>query len=79
MPWQPANAVTAGLSGSLLAHAAIALLCGVPPIEPGYRFGLNLMLPGDPVMQRSERRPDCPACGAEPANGPRPAAPLAPA
>ncbi|WP_241778473.1 MULTISPECIES: ThiF family adenylyltransferase [unclassified Streptomyces] len=79
MPWQPANAVTAGLSGSLLAHAAIALLCGVPPIEPGYRFGLNLMLPGDPVMQRSERRPDCPACGAESVNGPRPAAPLAPA
>ncbi|MGY5118696.1 HesA/MoeB/ThiF family protein [Streptomyces sp. 900105755] len=63
MPWNPVNAVTAGLSGSLLAHAALMLLCGIPPIEPGYRSGLNLMMPGDPVMQRSERRPDCPACG----------------
>ncbi|MFD3583924.1 HesA/MoeB/ThiF family protein [Streptomyces sp. NPDC058683] len=63
MPWNPVNAVTAGLSGSLLAHAALMLLCGIPPVDPGCRFGLNLMVPGDPVMQRSERRPDCPACG----------------
>ncbi|MDA4890070.1 ThiF family adenylyltransferase [Streptomyces sp. MS2A] len=62
MPWNPANAVTAGLSGGLLAHAALMLLCGVPPVEPGCRFGLNLMMPGDPVMQRARRRPDCPAC-----------------
>ncbi|MGW2957489.1 HesA/MoeB/ThiF family protein [Streptomyces sp. NPDC001220] len=75
MPWNPVNAVTAGLSGSLLAHAALMLLCGIPPVEPGCRFGLNLMLPGDPVMQRSERRPDCPACGA--ARAARPAGELA--
>ncbi|MET8632689.1 ThiF family adenylyltransferase [Streptomyces sp. NPDC004074] len=65
MPWNPVNAVTAGLSGGLLAHAAIALLCGIPPTDPGYRFGLNLMVPGDPIMQRSDPRPDCPACGAQ--------------
>ncbi|WP_051742145.1 HesA/MoeB/ThiF family protein [Streptomyces xylophagus] len=64
MQWNPANAVTAGLSGGLLAHAAIALLCGVPPVDPGYRFGLNLMVPGDPIMQRSGRRGDCAACSA---------------
>ncbi|MGI5457694.1 HesA/MoeB/ThiF family protein [Streptomyces sp. CA-249302] len=63
MPWNPVNAVTAGLSGSLLAHAALMLLCGIPPVEPGCRFGLNLMTPGDGVLERSERRPDCPACG----------------
>lgn len=67
MPWNPVNAVTAGLSGSLLAHAALTLLCGIPPVEPGCRFGLNLMVPGDPVLQRSERRDDCPACGTRPA------------
>ncbi|MDF3298095.1 ThiF family adenylyltransferase [Streptomyces tropicalis] len=67
MPWNPVNAVTAGLSGSLLAHAAIALICGVPPVDPGYRFGLNLMVPGDPIMERSGPRPDCPACREEPA------------
>ena len=63
MPWNPANAVTAGLSGALLAHAALALLTGVPALEPGFRFGTNLMLPGDPVHQRTPPRLDCPACG----------------
>jgi molybdopterin/thiamine biosynthesis adenylyltransferase len=63
MPWNPASAVTAGLSGVLLAHAALALLTGVPAMEPGFRFGVNLMLPGDPVHQRTPRHPDCPACG----------------
>ncbi|MER6731525.1 HesA/MoeB/ThiF family protein [Streptomyces puniciscabiei] len=75
MPWNPVNAVTAGLSGSLLAHAALMLLCGIPPIDPGYRFGLNLMVPGDALMQRAERRPDCPACRAEPAVDPQRRAP----
>jgi molybdopterin/thiamine biosynthesis adenylyltransferase len=70
MPWNPANAVTAGLSGGLLAHAALALLTGVPALEPGFRFGLNLMLPGDPVMVRFPRRADCPACAGLPAAGP---------
>lgn len=63
MPWHPASAVTAGLSGALLAHAALALLTGVPALEPGFRFGVNLMLPGDPVLQRTPRHLDCPACG----------------
>ncbi|WP_328643543.1 ThiF family adenylyltransferase [Streptomyces canus] len=63
MPWNPASAVTAGLSGALLAHAALALLTGVPALEPGFRFGVNLMLPGDPVHQRTPRHLDCPACG----------------
>ncbi|MCX5259195.1 ThiF family adenylyltransferase [Streptomyces canus] len=63
MPWNPASAVTAGLSGALLAHAALALLTGVPTMEPGFRFGVNLMLPGDPVHQRTPRHLDCPACG----------------
>ncbi len=63
MPWNPVNAVTAGLSGSLLAHAALALLTGVPRTRPGFRYGINLMTPGEPVLERSGRRPDCPACG----------------
>jgi hypothetical protein len=63
MPWNPASAVTATLSGTLVAHAALALLTGVPPMEPGFRYGVNLMTPGDPVLQRHARRADCPACG----------------
>lgn len=63
MPWNPASAVTAGLSGTLVAHAGLALLTGVPPMRPGFRYGINLMALGDPVLQRHPRRPDCPACG----------------
>jgi molybdopterin/thiamine biosynthesis adenylyltransferase len=73
MDWHPVNAVTAGLSGSLLAQAAITLLTEVPYVEPGFRFGINLMLPGEPVRQRSDRRPDCPACGTPGATGRLPA------
>ncbi|WNI19713.1 ThiF family adenylyltransferase [Actinacidiphila sp. ITFR-21] len=70
MPWNPASAVTAALSGTLVAHAALALLSGVPPMEPGFRYGVNLMDLGDPVIQRHERRPDCPACGGRPSRRP---------
>lgn len=63
MSWNPVNAVTAGLSGSLLAHVALALLTGVPPMQPGFRLGFNLMKPEDSVLDRFGRRTDCPACG----------------
>nr|WP_308801173.1 ThiF family adenylyltransferase [Streptomyces polyasparticus] len=63
LDWNPANAVTAALSGTLQTHAALALLTGVPAMEPGFRFGINLMVPGDPVLERFDRLPDCPACG----------------
>jgi molybdopterin/thiamine biosynthesis adenylyltransferase len=63
MPWQPVNAVSALLSGGLVAHAALALLTGAPPLEPGVRFGVNLMVPGDPVLVSAPWRPECPACG----------------
>ncbi|HEY5832731.1 ThiF family adenylyltransferase [Streptomyces sp.] len=66
MPWNPASAVTASLSGTLVAHAALALLTGVPPMQPGFRYGVNLMSLGDPVLQRHPRRTDCPACGTSP-------------
>ncbi|MET9685204.1 HesA/MoeB/ThiF family protein [Streptomyces coeruleorubidus] len=62
MPWNPATAVTAGLSGIFLGHAAISLLTGIPAVDPGLCFGVNLMVPGDPVLLHSPRRLDCPAC-----------------
>lgn len=66
VPWNPVNAVSAGISGNLVTHAALALLTGVPPLQPGVRFGVNLMVPGDPVLQQSPRLKDCPACGKAP-------------
>ncbi|MFJ6380082.1 HesA/MoeB/ThiF family protein [Kitasatospora sp. NPDC092039] len=62
-PWNPVTAVTAGMSGLLVAHAAITLLTGAPPLEPGVMFGINLGALDDPVLLRSPRQPDCPACG----------------
>lgn len=63
LPWNPVNAVTAGLSASLVAFGALALLTGVPRLAPGIRFGINLMVPGDDLLIRLPRRPGCPACG----------------
>ncbi|MGW5355551.1 HesA/MoeB/ThiF family protein [Streptomyces sp. NPDC004031] len=63
MPWNPVTAVTAGLSGLLIAHAATALLTGAPPMEPGFRYGINLAALEEPDVERHPRRPDCPACG----------------
>jgi molybdopterin/thiamine biosynthesis adenylyltransferase len=61
-PGHPVTAVTAGLSGHLIAHLAIALLTGTAPITPGTVYGINLMTPGDPLIVHHPRRPDCPAC-----------------
>jgi molybdopterin/thiamine biosynthesis adenylyltransferase len=62
-PGHPATAMSAGLSGHLVAHLAVALLTGASPVTPGALVGINLMMPGDPVTVRHPRQPDCPACG----------------
>ncbi|NUU22226.1 MAG: ThiF family adenylyltransferase [Streptomycetaceae bacterium] len=62
-PLHAVNAVSAGMCGSFIAHAAVAALTGVPPLEPGVRFGLNLVVAGDPILGRAPRDPACPACG----------------
>jgi molybdopterin/thiamine biosynthesis adenylyltransferase len=63
LPHNPVNAVSAGMSGLLLAHATLALLTGVPHLPSGCAFGVNLVLPSDTVWDHGDRRPDCPACG----------------
>jgi molybdopterin/thiamine biosynthesis adenylyltransferase len=71
MQWNPANAISAGTSGYFIAHAGLALLTGIPKIDPGFRFGTNLALPGEPVLERYPRRSDCPDCGGCSAKGNR--------
>jgi hypothetical protein len=61
-PGHPATAVSAGLSGQLAAHLAMALLTRSSQITPGAVYGLNLMVPGDLVVVEHPRRGDCPAC-----------------
>ncbi|MEP7026525.1 MAG: ThiF family adenylyltransferase, partial [Actinomycetota bacterium] len=62
-PGHPATAMSAGLSGHLAAHLAVALLTGSSPVTPGAVIGLNLMAPGEPVVVRHPRQAGCPACG----------------
>jgi hypothetical protein len=63
VPGNAASAVTAAMSGQLVAHLAIALLTGTLPVTPGTVYGINLMMLGDQVVVRHPRRSDCPACG----------------
>jgi molybdopterin/thiamine biosynthesis adenylyltransferase len=58
-----AIAPSAGLSGHLAAHLSMAVLTGVPPIEPGQTQGVNLMAADHHFLITDARRPDCPACG----------------
>jgi bacteriocin biosynthesis cyclodehydratase domain-containing protein len=61
-----ANAVgapSAGISGYLAAHCAIALLTGVPPAPVGRIHAVNLVALDSTFVIDDPRRPDCPACG----------------
>ena len=58
------NAISAGISGSLAAHLAISLLTGIPDLQYGRVYTVNLIDPSAaPVSHASARRPDCPVCG----------------
>lgn len=58
-----ANAVSAGLTGQLLAHAALSLLTGAPTFRPNRRFCLDLRaLAQREIRGRRRARRDCPAC-----------------
>src|SRR5262249_34014182 len=56
-------APAAGISGHLAAHAATALVTGVPRIAPGQLRGVNLVMPDHAFVLDDPWRPDCPACG----------------
>ncbi|EXG81132.1 HesA/MoeB/ThiF family protein [Cryptosporangium arvum] len=56
-------APTAGISGYLAAHHAMALITGVPSLPAGRIDALNLLAPEATFVRDDPRRPDCPACG----------------
>lgn len=70
------TATSAGLSGHLAAHLAMAVITGVPRIEPGQIQGINLMAADHHFLISNEPHPRCPAgCGARtemPRNGRHP-------
>ncbi|GAA1309435.1 thiamine/molybdopterin biosynthesis protein [Planotetraspora silvatica] len=55
-------AISAGISGQLVAHAVISLITGVPQPTTGTFLGLNLIAPEHHVWVRHPPRPDCPVC-----------------
>lgn len=57
------TAPTAGISGHLAAHFALALITGVMPADSGVTKGVNLIAPEQNFVIRTRRRADCPACG----------------
>ncbi|MEC3979888.1 ThiF family adenylyltransferase [Amycolatopsis sp. H20-H5] len=62
----PANAISAGIAGHRVAHAAMSLITGVPPLPANQEYGTSLVTFADSVvLGPSAPRPDCPACGSE--------------
>lgn len=63
-PGHPVIAVTAVISGQLMAHWAIGLLTGAAAVRPGTAWGINLMSPENPTVTTAfPPQDDCPACG----------------
>ncbi|MBB5959561.1 molybdopterin/thiamine biosynthesis adenylyltransferase [Saccharothrix tamanrassetensis] len=61
---QAANAVTAGIAGSLAAHTVMSLITGAPGLRTNCEFGFNLAtLQDSRALGPDTPRPDCPACG----------------
>ncbi|TMR08980.1 dinucleotide-utilizing protein [Nonomuraea turkmeniaca] len=59
-----ANAVTAGMSGTLVAHAVMSLITGAPALPLNSILGVNLVAPdGHFVITGDSPRKDCPTCG----------------
>lgn len=64
---QAAAAPTAGISGSLAAHYATALITGIPRIEASEVIYVNLMDLAASYTTRDPARPRCPGCQPAPA------------
>ncbi|MFC4535603.1 HesA/MoeB/ThiF family protein [Sphaerisporangium dianthi] len=63
-PVHAATAISAGMSGNLVAHAALALLTGVPRLPVNCAYGMNLAAPAHSfVITTGAPLPGCPACG----------------
>lgn len=63
-PAHAANAVTAGTTGLLAAHAAMSLITGAPAVPANGEYGWNLVrLPESQRVGLDSPRADCPTCG----------------
>lgn len=62
----PVTGTTAGISGLLMAHVAIAHLTGAAPPEPGLTHVWNMARLGHAYEVRATPRADCPTCSVRP-------------
>jgi molybdopterin/thiamine biosynthesis adenylyltransferase len=57
------TAISAGVSGLLLAHAVLAHITGAPDFGGRtFQFGMNLAAPQQQMYLAGDRHPDCPVC-----------------
>ncbi|MGM1062175.1 HesA/MoeB/ThiF family protein [Saccharothrix sp. Mg75] len=61
-PPHAANAVTAGMTGLLAAHAVTSLITGAPALSVNREYGLNLITLREHTVGLDSPRPDCPTC-----------------
>ncbi|MFD9963958.1 ThiF family adenylyltransferase [Amycolatopsis sp. NPDC058986] len=60
----PANAVSAGLTGNLVAHSVMSLITGTPALPTNCIYGYNLVTLNHSFAIKLEiPHPDCPTCG----------------
>lgn len=63
-PTQSANAVTAGITGQLVAHMAISALTGVPRLPANRSYAFNLVRPEHTIVFSTDKPlANCPSCG----------------
>lgn len=64
VPPQAANAITAGMTGHLVAHAAMSLITGAPMLSVNRQYAINLVTLEDSFTFGPETpEPQCPTCG----------------
>lgn len=63
-PTQSANAVTAGITGHLVAHMAFSALTDVPKLPVNQSYAFSLVRPEHTIVFSTDRaHPDCVTCG----------------
>jgi molybdopterin-synthase adenylyltransferase len=62
-PFRGGNAVSAGITGLMVAHAAISQLTGIPALRTNCSLGFSLIRPDHTIVWSADGpRADCPAC-----------------
>ncbi|GAA1948120.1 HesA/MoeB/ThiF family protein [Kitasatospora viridis] len=56
------TAISAGMSGLMIAHGVLAHITGAPDFGGSFQFGMNLAAPEQQLYMTGDRHPQCPVC-----------------